>query len=458
MIDLGSLFTRIGVDKSIAFSSGSKIISGLAGFISLLFISIYLTHEEQGFYFTFGSIIALQVFFELGLTNIITQFISHENAHIQWENNNILSGRYYNISRLGHLLKFVKKWYLIISLIYFIGISVGGIWFFLKYSPSSNYKTWLLPWILISSATAANLFITPFLAILDGVGKITITSKIKFYQQLIVAFVTWLSFILHGGLYVLGIAQWISVILIVILILRTNLWIILKEIDSIKITYKVIYLKEIFPYQWKIALSWVSGYFVFQLFNPILFATSGPIVAGQMGMSLTAINGIASFASSWIATKVPILSKLIALKEYNKLDILFNATMRQLSFVCGTMLFFLLIFIYLINYLEIPLSYRFLNDFPFTLLVIAVFVNQHGNGWATYLRCHKKEPLLLNTIVGALTCGISTIFLGKYYGVIGMVGGYCILRILLTGWNFLVFKAKKREWHTEVNHNGNSTI
>ena len=34
------------------------------------------------------------------------------------------------------------------------------------------------------------------------------------------------------------------------------------------------------------------GYFIFQLFNPVLFATEGAVVAGQMGMTLAALNGI----------------------------------------------------------------------------------------------------------------------------------------------------------------------
>ena len=40
---------------------------------------------------------------------------------------------------------------------------------------------------------------------------------------------------------------------------------------------------EIWPFQWRLAVSWLCGYFTFQLFNPILFAVRGPIEAGQMG-------------------------------------------------------------------------------------------------------------------------------------------------------------------------------
>ena len=48
---------KIGMDKSIAYSSGSRIVSGIAGVGSIFFISTFLTDVEQGFYFTFGRII-----------------------------------------------------------------------------------------------------------------------------------------------------------------------------------------------------------------------------------------------------------------------------------------------------------------------------------------------------------------------------------------------------------------
>ena len=122
--------------------------------------------------------------------------------------------------------------------------------------------------------------------------------------------------------------------------------------------------------------------------------------------------------------------------------------MKQLSILCGVMLISLFGFIIILNYFHLPLASRFLGILPFALLEIAVFANQHGNGWATYLRCHKREPLLINSVVGAITCGLSTIFLGKYYGVMGMTLGYCVLRVGLTAWNYTVYKRKKLLWHS----------
>ena len=83
MTSIRSLAQKIGMDKSIAYSSGARVIQGFTGVASVFFITSFLTGVEQGFYYTFGSILALQVFFELGLTGIMTQYVAHEVSHLQ---------------------------------------------------------------------------------------------------------------------------------------------------------------------------------------------------------------------------------------------------------------------------------------------------------------------------------------------------------------------------------------
>lgn len=97
-------------------------------------------------------------------------------------------------------------------------------------------------------------------------------------------------------------------------------------------------------------MSWISGYFIFQLFNPVLFATEGAVIAGQMGMTLAALNGIQSLSLSWMTTKIPLYSGLIAQKQYRQLDIIFNRTLRQSVFINGVALFSMFIMIYFIRY------------------------------------------------------------------------------------------------------------
>lgn len=441
------VFRKFGVDKSIAYSSGARVVQAFTGVASILFIAQFLTKAEQGFYYTFGSIVAIQFFFELGLTNIITQYVAHEASKLTWVNNTTLTGKQENHSRLAHLLRFSIRWYAVIGLLFLIVLLIVGYVFFEHYSSRDKDIVWTLPWILVCIGTVANLFISPLLAILMGLDRVKEVMKMRFYQQIIFPLSTWLGLALGFHLYVLGIASILSALYVVIYCCSTELNKILINLWKVDISHKVSYRKEIFPYQWKIALSWVSGYFIFQLFNPVLFATSGAVVAGQMGMTLAALNGIMAFSQSWITTKIPLWSRLIALKDYVQLDHIFNTTMKQVSVVCLGLIAIFVLGIWGLKYFDIPLGSRFLPWLPLILMLIPLYINQWVSGWATYLRCHKKEPFLINSLAGGILCCLSTVILGKCYGVVGMTAGYCFLTLILSVWGYRIFLTCRHSWH-----------
>ena len=123
------------MDKAIAYSSGARIVQGVAGVLTVFFVSTFLTGVEQGFYFTFGSILALQVFFELGLTGIMTQYVAHEVSHLKMNNQNVYQGERRFISRLASLVHFCVKWYTVLAFIVFTFLMVVGFIFF-------TYRDW----------------------------------------------------------------------------------------------------------------------------------------------------------------------------------------------------------------------------------------------------------------------------------------------------------------------------
>lgn len=65
MIDLiKSISKKIGIDAAIAYTILARIIQAGGGVITLLFVARYLTKVEQGYYYTFGSILAIHFFME----------------------------------------------------------------------------------------------------------------------------------------------------------------------------------------------------------------------------------------------------------------------------------------------------------------------------------------------------------------------------------------------------------
>lgn len=453
MIFIRTFASKIGMDKAIAYSSGARVVQGIAGVGSIFFISTFLTGVEQGFYFTFGSILALQVFFELGLTGIMTQYVAHEVSHLTIDENKEYQGDSQYKSRLASLVHFCVKWYSVLAVLVFAFLMVVGFIYFNKFGEEQAADLeWRLPWILICIATSIQLFISPLTSILTGLGFVKETSKISFFQQLFVPLCTWIGLACGFKLFVTGVGYLISSAIWIILVLRMDLVRVLFNLWRVKIVERVAYMKEIFPYQWKIATSWISGYFVFQLFNPVLFATEGAIVAGQMGMTLQALNAINAFSMSWINTKIPMMSGFIAQKDYVSLDNVFNKTLRQMSLICLFLLssFFLVVCILRVTSFSIGetvFADRFLGYIPMLLMMLPIFLGQYVGAWATYLRCHKQEPYLINSVVAGVLCLLSTFFLGNAYGLYGVTIGYCCVRIALFPWGYNIYKNCKLKWH-----------
>ena len=442
---------RLGIDGAVFYTLAGRGLQIATALFTVLFVAKYLSPEEQGYYYTFSSIIAIQVFFELGLTNIITQFVAHEVSHLHFNGYELEGDEKYK-SRLSSLLRFCAKWYLVFSAILLVFLSIVGFVFFTFFKEEHYDVIWKLPWILLAIGTAFNLLLSPILAFLEGLGKVKEVAEIRMIQQFVHPVVIWGGLAIGSKLFVAGADAILRVVVVVIILIKSPFYTLLKNIWRQLSDSRVSYMKEVFPYQWRIALSWISGYFIFQLFNPVLFATEGAVVAGQMGMTISALNGVQALTLSWINTKVPVMSGYIAQKQYAKLDFLFFRTMKQMMLIGTLSLILFLVAMYVIQYYDIKpfgldIGSRFLPFVPLCLMAWSVFTMLPINGWATYLRCHKKEPLLLNSVVMGVSCCLSTIIFGLQYGLMGMVLGFSILRIVSLVWIFRVFKIKKYEWH-----------
>lgn len=447
---LNALIEKSGINYAVVFSVLGRIVQGGGGLLSIYFVLKYLNKFEQGYFYTFGSILALQVFFELGLTSIITQFTAHEFAKLSIKNETLLTGNEENLSRISSLLHVSVKWFVILGICLIIVLTLVGYIFFNFYNSAQTKVDWFFPWIILTTTSGLNLMFTPILSFLEGLGKIKEVALIRVIQYSLQTLFVLVFLSLDFKLYSSPIANFFSLLVVPVFIffsyrkkLLLNIW---SQLGSSRISYK----KEIFPFQWKISLSWISGYFIYQLFNPIVFASEGAVVAGQMGLSLAVFNGIQSVSLSWLNTKIPIFSVFIANKEFSKLDVSFKKTSIASTVVTIAGTIFFLIGLLVASKFNLDIKNRFL---PFILLVIlgiSMIINQYIAGLAIYLRCHKKEPLLRFSIGIAILIALGIAIAGKFSGVFGVVVWYSIVIIFISlPWAQIIFNKKRKIWHHE---------
>ena len=441
----------LGIDRAIFYVLLGRGWSALAGPVSLFFVARFLTREEQGFYYTFSSVLALQVFFELGLAYVIMQSVSHEKAHLEWaEGETVLTGDPRSKARLASLFRFALKWYAAVALLATCVLIPMGFAFFGQYKSANSSVVWHLPWLLVVLATAANLVVTPFVGVLEGCGKVSEVVGLQTRQAISGSLTVWLMMALHCKLYAAPMLSVVSVVLSAGWLLRTrrvffaDLWATPAPPDA-----RVNWRTELLPFQWKISLSWLSGYLIFQLGNPVMFKYHGAVEAGRMGMSIRIMDSITSLAFAWVATKSAPFGSYIAKGEFLVLDQIFKkAFVNSLVVVVAGGGVFLLCYC-LLSFTHLPYVNRVLGFPSLCFMAGNAVLNVIIFNQAIYLRAHKQEPFLLNSIAGAITTPLIMYLLGRPYGGLGITGGIFTLNLFIgVPWATWVFLKKKREWHT----------
>lgn len=438
----------LGVDKAVFYFLLGKGFSFIATPITLYFVATFLSPSEQGYYYTFYSLMGLSIFFELGLGVVICQFASHEYAGLSWSDTGGLKGEPAALSRIISLLRKSIKWYGFIAGLLVLCILPGG-WFFLSSKAESTNVSYILPWILLVIFFGFNTCFIPILSALEGCGKVAQVQQLRLIQAVCSIVCVWIVFIAGGKLMVSPvefIAYW-SVILIWLFIRYRGF---MRQILVYKVErcQQISWLKEVFPMQWKIAVSWVAAYFMGYLFVPLLFAYRGPVEAGKMGMSLK-ISGIVYVLSmAWINTRVPYYGALIQKKKYAELDRLALKSSLQ-ALLVG--LFFSVVAVTGLSLLEryVPkYSGRVLPEYIIVILCLANLANVATAAISGYLRAHKQEPLMVISVIMAVCVATTSFLAARYFDANIMAVLYTMVTVgiaLPAFWSIML--KKRQEWH-----------
>ena len=441
-----NLLRKAGVDRAVGFTVLGRGGSALSGLGTLLLMTRFLSPVQQGYYFTFGSVLGLSVFFELGLSLVLIQFASHERASLEWTAAGTLEGDPAAKARLASLLRRSLKWYAVAAgLLAIVLLPVGFVFFSRHPNPGI---VWQIPWVWIVLVTSLTVALTPVLAILEGCGLIAKIARLQMWQTFAGSLLLWLVLIEHGGVYSAPVTN-------TVVLAAQILWVGSRQkaflTDLLRYRGHVAQIDwrgEVWPLQWKIALSYISGYVIFQLFNPVLFAAHGAAAAGQMGLSIALLGAFGSIALAWIATKMAPFGMLIARREYEELDRRFFPCLWQslalISAVCG-LLWGLDCFLQATHF---PIRSRILPPLPLGLLALTTVVNHVVFAEAVYLRAHKKEPFLIPSVAAACVLVVLLPLVAKPYGATGMMLSYFLVCTSAMCWATCIFITKRRLWHS----------
>ena len=448
----------LGVDRAVAFTVMARGWSSLAGIGTLTLIARFLTPAEQGFYYTFYSLVALQIVFELGFSVVILQTASHEAAHLHISSDGVVTGPEEQHCRLASVLQKSVRWYTIAAVLMAVTLVPVGLAFFrhaaTKPGGGSVHFGW--PWLLVVVASSCTFQIDPLFSFLEGCGYVPEVARTRLRQSITGTTLGWGAFLLHHGLFAPGCMIFGQALAGGWFVLsRRNL--LLPLLRHATTHFRIDWRAEVWPFQWRIAVSWLAGYITSQLFNPILMNFRGPVEAGRMGMSLNVCATLSSMAIAWMNTKAAPFGRLIARREYDALDrsffrALWQSTLAATVACVAVWSVVTWLGVHGVRAHGVLLANRLLGPLPLAMLFFGTVGNIVVFGEALYLRAHKEEKFMINSIAGAVYIAPLAYVLGRWSnphgGAWGIAAAYAVGTLFIgLGYGTYTFLRWRRIWH-----------
>lgn len=414
-------------DKDLVNTAINQLYRLVSGPLMLLFIPLYLNQEEQGYWYTFGSVAALAVFADLGFSNIILQFAAHEFAFLKFKKDGTIYGDEVHLHKLADFFRFSVKWLYKVTLIVFPIIVIGG-YIFINQKNNENIN-WVLPWFIYSISSALVFVNSSLLSFFEGCNSVAIIQNIRFKISVFTSLTVLIGLFFKLKLFALAISLLISALVgsFFIYINYKQFIIQMWKLSEVKFySWK----KEFIALIWRYAISWSCGYLVFQPFVPLYFKYFGAIEAGKVGFSLTLGNAIFSISNIILNSKLTLLNILITRRVWHEVDKLLKDI-----FLYSSIIFMIVSIGFMsIDFLCYDNFYIFKRFLP-PIIMLQLFITwmfQLLSGiFIAYLRAHNKEPMLYIFIIHAICVFISTVFiitnLSKKFLFVGLAVSYIFL-------------------------------
>ena len=417
----------------------------VSGPIIMLLIPLFLTETQQGYWYLFTSLSALSIFADLGFSNIILQFSAHEFAFLSFSKDGTLIGDKEHLNKLASFFKFTIKWIATIGIVVFPIIYIIGIIYFVRDDVLAVY---LLPWTIYTIGSLVNFLNTSILSFIEGLNKIAEVQKIRFVVNIIYTCIIAIVLVLHGNIFALALGMFVSACTIFISLFGKFKGF-LSQLLTIAKAYTYPWRKEVMPLFIKYALSFSSGYFIFQIYTPLMHFFYGPVLSGKVGISVSLILAVFNMANIWLYTITPRINMLVSAKNWSTLDTLF---VKRLLFALGTYIIIgigVILFIWLFGCVWIvpKVVGRFLPVMPMGVLYICYFIQLFVNALALYLRGHKQEPYMVLSIISAVWIACATFIIGKLLPADFFFCGFLSMQVLGSPIAYVIFRRCKNIWH-----------
>lgn len=406
-----------------------KTIQAGTGFVTAILVTIFLSPEEQGYFFTMGSLLSSYTLLDLGLSSLLIQVSARYFAGLDWgKNGEIAPGNNQKSSFLA-LVHWTVRWYTFAGFATLTLVPIGYAYFY--FAKTTGGVAWQLPWLAIVLSIAISMPGIGFLAILEGTGRIKTTYALRIAHYVLGALMAWSLLLSGNGLFAPAMAP-VAMALVVFYWIKTRYGLLIK--DCLHEESRFSWKRDLWPQKKRVAINWFSNYLFLHIPTPVVFYFVGAKAAGQMGLSMTIANVLGAISMSWVTAITPRLTILIAQEKFIEGRVLFRR---------GLLIALLLLLLGGLFFVGVALiaqgnnfAVRILGPSQLALLLL-VFAGFHTfNALSIYFRAFKIEPLAVPNLLTTMAIFTGSCLIARTYGVSGVIGimasAYLILSIYVT--------------------------
>ncbi len=440
---LGRFRHRLGIDRAVGYSLLNSVVGNGLRAISLIVTLQYLSEAELGFYYTIQSLLAMQIFFELGFGLVLQQSAAHEFGKLSWIDGRISDEDPRSKSRLASLFRVGRRWYAFGSLIFAVLLVPVG-WYFLADEGGKRGIVWIAPWIISVAATALTLAFSPVTVVINGCGRMDATARVSFFTAIVQHTVYWFLLICGMKLAAFPLSALLATCMNFVW-LRRQFRLPFRDLAGQAIDPAYTWRKELWPFQWRLSISWIAGYFIFQVVTPYVFKAFDAETAGRVGLTIAVSGIMGSFGMLWLGTKIPTLGSMASRGEFDRMDALFRLNFIRATVIVVALQTLLFAALAGMNILKMHWATRFLPLDLFPAIVIFQLSTHLSVSFASYLRACRMEKFLYNSLAVAVSIIVLIAVQRRNPDLYVILYGYGLIGMAAAIYGYFLFVSGRRE-------------
>lgn len=382
-----------------------RVWQAVSGLVTLYFVTRFLSPDDQGFYYTISTLVGMMLALDMGLTNILVPLTSKHSVDVAEP-----------MSLDDHLLGiggYAVRWFQWSGLFLLIIAPLGLA--FLNIRSESADSSLGYAWYAVMLGTVGVYMFSPFVLLLEGMGKVTEVYGQRLVQGVFASLFMWFALYEGSGLYAIAIPPLVCLV-------ATIAWLILRHREVLKQVWHakplVAWLQAIWPIQWRTGANVFIGYLLIFVYTPMYYALFGPQEAGKIGLTMACSNTLFVVSISGLVGKLPKLSKLLAEGRFKAADDLYHAEEAKAARLFSLLSIGFLIILFMLK--DYAITDRFMNYAQVACIQLAMFFYLKAAALGYFLRAYLVDRTLRLNLVALLSMAVVGALLSVMLGIWGV--------------------------------------